>query len=108
MKFNTITYERSVKLYNEGGKSAKVELIVEPEDDPREVMELAAAFVDSQLGLRADDLQKKIERLNNEKYQAESDLRTVTHNLAIAKDNWEKAKAFLSKHGVSIDSEIPF
>lgn len=108
MKFNTITYERSIKRYNEDTKTVRVELTVEPGDEPHVVMELAGAFVDTQLGLKADALEKDIERLNNQKYKVESDLRTVNNNLEIAKNNWEKAKAFLDKHGVSTENEIPF
>jgi chaperonin cofactor prefoldin len=108
MKFNTIIYERSIKRYNEDTKTARVELTVEPGDEPHVVMELAAAFVDTELGVKAEELEKFVDGLERRKQTLEHELKQLNRKLDIAKANWEKASAFLNKHGVSLGDDIPF
>lgn len=107
MKYQTITYERSVKRYD-NTQTAKVELIVEEGESPHTVMQLAQAFVDSELGIPADRLEKTIESLQSKKHSLENELRLLETNVSNARSRWEKIKEFFDKHGIEVQGDIPF
>lgn len=107
MIYNSISYERTRRRDNDV-ITAKVDISVEENDEPHNVMELAQAFIDSQLGFRADAVEKKLERLNQEYKNLEYEMSNLQRNLNHAKERWEKAKEFLAKYNVSLDDDIPF
>jgi phage shock protein A len=110
MKFNTIAYERTKKKY-EDYQTAKVELFVEEGDDPLNVMELAQAFVDSTLGIRAEVMERHIGDLKSEESSLKSKVANLEQKVTEAKERWEKVKAFLIQHGVSaenFEADLPF
>lgn len=107
MKYQTIVYERSIKKYDDT-QTAKVELIVEEGEDPHTVMQLAQGFVNSELGLKADKLEKTIQSLESKKHSLESDIRLLETNVSNARSRWEKIKEFFDKHGIEVEGDIPF
>lgn len=107
MIYNSISYERT-RRKGEDIMTAKVDISIEENDEPHNVMELAQAFIDSQLGVKADAMERKLERLNQQHCSIEREISTLERNLKDAKERWEKAKDFLAKHNVSLDDDIPF
>ena len=107
MKYNTISYERSRKKYDDI-QTARVELTVEAGDEPHGVMELASAFVDTQLGLKADALERFVDELDRKKNKLENAISNLERQLTQAQERWDKAATFLIKHGLSIEDEAPF
>lgn len=107
MKYQTIVYERSIKKYDDT-QTAKVELIVEEGEDPHTVMQIAQGFVNSELGLKADKLEKTIQSLESKKHSLESDIRLLETNVSNARSRWEKIKEFFDKHGIEVEGDIPF
>lgn len=107
MIYNSISYERT-RRKGEDIMTARVDVSIEENDEPHNVMELAQAFIDSQLGIKADAMERKLEKLNQQHYSLEREISTLERSLKDAKERWEKAKEFLAKHNVSLDDDIPF
>jgi phage shock protein A len=110
MKFNSISYERTKKKYDDY-QTAKVELFVESGDDPVNAMELAQKFVDSALGVKADVIERYVGELKSEESTLKSKVANLEEKLTRAQKRWEKARAFLIQHGISAENfneDIPF
>lgn len=107
MIYNSISYERSRKK-NDEIITAKVDISVEENDEPHNVMEQAQAFIDSQLGFKADEIEEKLQTLKRQCRDMETEKRNIERSLDFARKQWEKAKEFLAKHNISFDDDIPF
>ncbi len=107
MIYNSISYERT-RRKGDDIITAKVDVSIEENDEPQNVMELAEAFIDTQLGFKADAAEKKLEKLQKEYNNLEYEMSNLQRNLNHAKERWEKTKQFLAKYSVSLDDDIPF
>lgn len=107
MIFNSISYERTRRRHDDV-ITARVDVSVEENDEPQNVMELAQAFIDSQLGVKADQAERDLEDLNRKCREQRVELKRLEASLTEARQRWEKAKEFLGKHNVSLTDDIPF
>lgn len=107
MEYNSISYERT-RRRGDDIITARVDISVEENDEPHNVMDLAQAFIDSQLGVKADETERNLEALNRKSRELKSEIRQLETTLSEAKKRWEKAKEFLAKHNVSFSDDIPF
>lgn len=107
MIYNSISYERT-RRKGDDIITAKVDVSVEENDEPHNVMELAQGFIDSQLGFKADELEQKLETLKRQCRDMEMEKRNIEKGLDFARERFEKAKNFLAKFNLSIDDDIPF
>lgn len=105
MEILTVEYRRLISLPNY--ENVSVGVVVAVETSPEEAMEKAKAFVNSELAKAQEE-----KLVNEEREQARIDFETEAaiyyRKIKDLKETWERAKAFLAKHGVNVEEEIPF
>ncbi len=107
MIYNSISYERT-RRKGDDIITAKVDVSIEENDEPQNVMELAQAFIDSQLGFKADAVEERLQTLKRQCRDIEVEKRNLESSLDYAKAKWEKVKDFFAKYNVPIDDDVPF
>jgi hypothetical protein len=107
MKIEKVSFSKLVSTDNYSNYKAGAEALVEPGETPEVALLNLAAWVAQRLRDYGVDnrelrsLQNEVEILDNRKTWYENELRGLTKKI-------ELMKAFLEKHGVDIEAELPF
>lgn len=108
MKVNNIIYERSVGD-SHNRQISRLEVQIGENENPDIVMDWMVARINSDLGIDVQKMEKNVEQLLKRKRELEREIESAEYQATQAKERWEKAKAFLAKYKMSLDSDdIPF
>ena len=108
MMIRTVEYRKLVSTGNYENEVIGATAFVGPGESADGVLDELVAWVDSK---HAESESRRTER---HEFEMRCDISNrqlvdVERNLAVAEERWEKAKAFLAKHGVDVeDIGIPF
>lgn len=103
-----VSYKKLFSLGNYENESIGAESIVGPGRDAIGELKDLIAWVEARHDKTEKDREAEFSRAIS-LAQHRDELRELTGKLEIARDRWEKCKAFLAKHGIEVeDLDIPF
>jgi hypothetical protein len=106
MRITTVEYRQLRTFGNYQNESVGAIAVVEPGETTHEALASLKLWVKAELAARQDEAEAR-----EETYGARHELARIERDIEDAKARWEKAKAFLARHGVSVDepdTELPF
>lgn len=112
MRIKAVEYRETVSFGNYQNLSVGATAEIEDGESPLGAIGDLARWVRAEAKVRAEAREAEQQeefRREVRADRAERDLAEIDGKIAAASERWEKAKAFLARHGVAIDDvDIPF